>query len=147
MSAVIGQIELIIPSLYLRCVNNESRLIPVQTSLDTPVPCHSRQGEGLDYREVGVVASMACEKVNTVGTDKNLFCPWNTVPKFEMAAIFIIPRPNTCTQLSLIPIIIESVIFCPNNYFPSYPLPQTLLQGPRVCARAPTVWLYSDWRL
>ena len=39
--------------------------------------CMFTLGKGLDYREVGgkfgVGASTACEKVNTTGTDENLF--------------------------------------------------------------------------
>ena len=38
---------------------------------------HKRPGKGLDYREIGdkygVGASKACKKVNTAGTDENLF--------------------------------------------------------------------------
>ena len=38
---------------------------------------HKQLGKGIDYREIGdkfgVSASTACETVNTVGTDKNLF--------------------------------------------------------------------------
>ena len=38
---------------------------------------HKQPGEGIDYREIddkfGASASTACKKVNTAGTDENLF--------------------------------------------------------------------------